>query len=49
MRGIGRDALYFYPSLWIAQRCVPVELLEYIVDLDIKVRVGWVNENKNLP
>ena len=39
-KGIGKGGLYFYPSLWITQKCVPVDLPEYIIDLNIKVRTG---------
>ena len=42
MNDVGRDGPHLYPSHWITQRCVSMEFLEYIVDLDIKIRAGGV-------
>ena len=48
--GVGKDGLYFYPSLWIAQRCVSVDLLKYVIDLDTKVSAGErFRHDKTLP
>ena len=43
---------YFYPSLRITQRCISLELLEYVVDLDTKVKASWwrwSEDSKTLP
>jgi len=41
---------YFYPGHWIAQRCVSLELLENVVDLEIKLKTwGSDSNSKVLP
>lgn len=41
---IRRSVLYFYPSLQITQRRISMELLEHIIDLDVKIRMWeWFN------